>query len=281
LGTKNPDGTCKSQSDYEDDFDAITADSGSKFVRGYSASDCKSAASIMPAAKAKGFKVVLGIWPDVEESFNADLDAIKGVAGKYADNIYAVTVGSETLYRGNFTGSELGDKIDKVRTSLKGVTSTPIKIGTADSWNKFADGTGDEAIPHCDIIMVNAFAYWQGQTLSNATATYFDDLMQAFTHIQSVVGGASKGPELWNGETGWPTDGGSDFKAAKAGTENAKAYYQQAVCGIIDWGFNAFYFEAFDEPWKPDSVGDGGAAADEKHWGAMTADRGVKFNLKC
>jgi glucan 1,3-beta-glucosidase len=75
--------------------------------------------------------------------------------------------------------------------------------------------------------------------------------------------------------------GGSDFKAAKAGTENAKAYYQQAVCGIIDWGFNAFYFEAFDEPWKPDSVGDGGAAADEKHWGAMTADRGVKFNLKC
>jgi exo-beta-1,3-glucanase (GH17 family) len=62
LGTKNPDGTCKSQSDYEDDFDAITADSGSKFVRGYSASDCKSAASIMPAAKAKGFKVVLGIW---------------------------------------------------------------------------------------------------------------------------------------------------------------------------------------------------------------------------
>jgi exo-beta-1,3-glucanase (GH17 family) len=80
------------------------------------------------------------------------LDAIKGVAGKYADNIYAVTVGSETLYRGNFTGSELGDKIDKVRTSLKGVTSTPIKIGTADSWNKFADGTGDEAIPHCDIM---------------------------------------------------------------------------------------------------------------------------------
>ena len=55
--------------------------------------------------------------------------------------------------------------------------------------------------------MVNAFAFWQGQALNNATKTYFDDVMQAFGHIQSIAGGVNKAPELWNGETGWPTDG--------------------------------------------------------------------------
>lgn len=57
LGTKNPDGSCKVQRDYEDDFDAIKREPGATLVRGYSASDCEFAANILPAAKANGFKV--------------------------------------------------------------------------------------------------------------------------------------------------------------------------------------------------------------------------------
>lgn len=62
LGTKEPSGACKTQKDYELDFDAIKSNSGASIVRGYSASDCDSAKNILPAAKSKGFKVVLGIW---------------------------------------------------------------------------------------------------------------------------------------------------------------------------------------------------------------------------
>lgn len=62
LGTKKKDGTCKYQSDYEEDFDAILAESGSTLVRGYSASDCNFAENVLPAAQKKGFKVVMGIW---------------------------------------------------------------------------------------------------------------------------------------------------------------------------------------------------------------------------
>lgn len=64
LGTKQPSGSCKTQADYEDDFDAIKSSSGATIVRGYSASDCDSAKNILPAAKSKGFKVVLGIWSE-------------------------------------------------------------------------------------------------------------------------------------------------------------------------------------------------------------------------
>ncbi|KAF2761770.1 putative glucan 1,3-beta-glucosidase [Pseudovirgaria hyperparasitica] len=276
LGTKMGDGNCKSQSDYEADFEAISSHSGSKLVRGYAASDCDAAKNILPAAKSKGFQVVLGIWPDVQESFDADTKAITEHAGDYADQIYGVTVGSETLYRGNFTGEELLSKIKEV----KGMLGDKIKVGTADSWNKWADGTGDAVIKGgVDMIFVNAFGYWQGQDINNATHTYADDLMQAFKHIQSVAGNTNI--ELWNGETGWPTDGATDYEDAKAGTNNAKRYYDEGVCGLIGWGYNVFSFEAFDEPWKPSSVGDNGQAKDETKWGVMKADRTPKFELDC
>ena len=62
LGAKQPNGDCKMRDDYEADFDAIAADSGSTVVRIYAASQCDSAKEILPAAKSKGFQVVLGIW---------------------------------------------------------------------------------------------------------------------------------------------------------------------------------------------------------------------------
>jgi glucan 1,3-beta-glucosidase len=216
--------------------------------------------------------------PDVEDSFQKDLSAITSVASSYASTIYAVTVGSETLYRGNFTGAELASKLRTVKSALpKG-----IKVGTADSWNKFADGTGDALIGTADILMLNAFAFWQGAAAGRpATKTYFDDMFQAITHIERVAGGADKAPELWNGETGWPTAQGTDYEDAKGGLENAQTFYQQGFCALLDWGFNAFYFEAMDELWKPKSVGDNGKAADETAWGGMSADRKAKFSLKC
>jgi glucan 1,3-beta-glucosidase len=77
------------------------------------------------------------------------------------------------------------------------------------------------------------------------------------------------------------TAGGSNYGPAVASTENAADYYKSAVCGILAWGVDVFYFEAFDESWKPDTKGDNGQMQDEKHWGAMTADRKPKFDLSC
>lgn len=253
LGTKKADGSCKYQADYESDFDAIQSNSGATVVRGYSASDCNCAQQILPAAAAKGFKVVLGVWPDTEESFDADKKALSSYVPKYKEQVYAVTVGSETLYRGNFTGEQLLDKINNVKQLLGG----DVKVGTADSWNKYNDGTADPLIKGgVDLLLANGFSYWQGAAAGrDAIDVYFDDMQQALGHIQELSGSLDA-IEFWNGETGWPTDGGSDYEAAKAGTQNAKQYYQEAFCGLLDWGVNAFYFEAFDEPWKPESVGD-------------------------
>ena len=142
LGNKKADGSCKYQADYEDDFSAIQGASGSTIVRIYSASDCNTAQQILPAAKAKNFKVVLGVWPDTDASLALDKTALQTYVGQSTDQVYAVTVGSETMYRGNFTGPELLLRINDVR----GVLPKGVKVGTADSWNKFADGTADAII---------------------------------------------------------------------------------------------------------------------------------------
>jgi glucan 1,3-beta-glucosidase len=200
-------------------------------------------------------------------------------APQYKDQVYAVTVGSETMYRGNFTGATLLSKIKDVKSQLANANVGGIKIGTADSWNKYQDGTADPLIKEVDILLCNGFSYWQGQTIQNATKSVFDDMMQAFGHIQSVSGSLTK-PELWVGETGWPTDG-SKYQNAVPGVSSAETYWSQAICGLTAWGVNVFSFEAFDEPWKPVSTGQDGSVADETHWGVFNADRSPKYKTTC
>ncbi|RDW67014.1 glucan 1,3-beta-glucosidase [Coleophoma crateriformis] len=240
LGNKKTDGTCKFQPDWEADFSAINTDSGSKVVRIYAASDRDTAKSILPAAEKTGGQY----------------------APQYKDKVYAITVGSETLYRGNFTGETLLAKIKDTKSAV----GSGFKVSTAESWNKFMDGTADALITGgADILLCDAFFCWQGQPIGNATASFFDDITQAFGHIQSVAGSAP--PELWVGETGWPS-AGSTYQNAVPDMTSAKTYWDKAICGILAWGVNVFFFEAFDEPWKPVSVGQDGSVADETHWGA-------------
>lgn len=81
------------------------------------------------------------IRPDVDEAYEQDKAALKQAIPANPDAVYAITVGSEALYRGNLTGPELLTKINDMEATFPGV-----KVGTADSWNKYADGTADALI---------------------------------------------------------------------------------------------------------------------------------------
>ena len=74
-----------------------------------------------------------------EPSFKGDWAAIQKAIPGDEDVIHAIPVGSETLYRGDLTGPQLHTYISHVMDNVpKGVL-----VGTAESWNKLADGTGD------------------------------------------------------------------------------------------------------------------------------------------
>ena len=142
-----------------------------------------------------------------DASFQKDFAALKKAVPGYEDVIEAITVGSETLYRGDQTGPSLHNYIGLVANQFKSIT-----VGTADSWNKFADGTADdlfttntEAAPLVTYVLANAFAYWQGTVVDQAYKTYFDDMSGAMEHIQKVAGDNADKIRVINGETGWPT----------------------------------------------------------------------------
>ena len=96
------------------------------------------------------------------------MDEFFTYASKYQDVIYAVTVGSEALYRNQtkpdappnalpagLSGDDLANAIETFhnRTIDAGLEGK-YKIGTADSWNKFQDGTAIPVVqsPYVDIL---------------------------------------------------------------------------------------------------------------------------------
>lgn len=275
LGNVNPDGSCKTTQNYMDELNTLK--SHSKLVRTYTSSGCKTAQAILPAAVELDFQVVLNAWADVDTDYDNDKAAIESALAdsNNAAAVYAITVGSEALYRETITAEKLLEKIQDMQK-----TFPSMKVGTVDSWNKFQDGTADPIIKGgVKFFMANAFSYWQGQAIANASHSYLDDLYQAFGHIQNVAG--TTDIEIWNGETGWPSDGGANYGSAVASTANAKTFYQKGVCAALAWGFNVFYFEAFDEPGKAAAKGDNGELASEAHWGAFKADRSSKGIVGC
>lgn len=94
---------------------------------------------------------------DNEESYQKDKATIKDVLKKdqeYEKHIYAFTVGSEGLYRQQQhredpkDNTDLGYGAEEILGRIQDLKKDfgHIKVGTADSWNKFQDGTADPLI---------------------------------------------------------------------------------------------------------------------------------------
>jgi len=276
IGTLNPpgqDNTCKTTSDFVKDLNLIKKNTGSTTVRIYTTSQCDAAANLLPALKQTNTKAIIGIWPTPPDHFDAEIKALTNNIKSFSDQVVAVTVGSEVLYRKEMTAVQLAAAIDRVRTALEGL-GVDKPVGTADSWNLFINDSVNPVIKASDIILANAFSYWQGMKMDNATHSFFDDIMQALQHVQDVK--KTIDVDFWVGETNWPT-GGADFEASVPSVTNAAAYWKDAVCGMLAWGINVFIFEAFDEPWKPAAKNNDV----EQHWGAMDVRGSPKYDLSC
>jgi len=146
VGNTNADGSCKKQSDFEADFKAIKGNSQSTLVRTYSSSDqygnaCNTPSAILPAAKAQGVQVLLGMWPD-GGAYNKEKKPIQDAnIAQYGSTVFGITVGSEGMYRGTYDASSLLGWLSDMKSTFPNT-----KIGTADSWNCWNNGSMDSII---------------------------------------------------------------------------------------------------------------------------------------
>ncbi|CCE61637.1 hypothetical protein TPHA_0A05630 [Tetrapisispora phaffii CBS 4417] len=280
LGVKNNDGTCKSVSQFESDLELLKGYTDT--VKVYAASDCNTLQNLGPAAEAEGFKLFLGVWPTDDSHFQAEIAALRTyLPALKQSTIAGFLVGSEALYREDLTASELADKINQVRDVVADINDSDgssysgKQVGTVDSWNVLVAGYNAAVIEASDFVMANAFSYWQGQTMNNASYSFFDDIMQALQTIQTTKG--STDITFWVGETGWPSEG-TNYENAYPSVDNAKTFWQQGICAMRAWGVDVVVFEAFDEDWKPNTSGTSDV---EKHWGVFTSDDTLKYSLDC
>mgnify|MGYP003365488496 FL=1 len=280
IGVKNNDGTCKSTSDYETELQVLK--SYTSTIKVYAASDCNTLQNLGPAAEAEGFSVFVGVWPNDDAHFQAEQDALKAYLPNIKkDTVAGFLVGSEALYRDDLTASQLAEKINTIRTLIESINDSQgssysgKQVGTVDSWNVLVAGYNSPVIEASDFVMANAFSYWQGQTMNNASYSFFDDIMQALQTIQTTKG--STDITFWVGETGWPTDG-TNFESAYPSVDNAKQFWKEGICAMRAWGVNVIVFEAFDEDWKPNTSGTSDV---EKHWGVWTSENALKYSLDC
>lgn len=280
LGVKDNAGNCKTALEYASDFARLKPYTNT--VKVYAVSDCNTLQVLGPAAEAAGFQVIFGIWPTDDAHFQAEKLALQQYLPTISKGTVKVfTVGSEALYRGDLSAQQLASDIGLVKLLLKGISDKngelygSVPVGTVDLWNVLVDGGSLPAIQASDFVFANAFSYWQGQTMQNASYSFFDDIMQALQTIQTAKG--STDIDFWVGETGWPTEGTS-FEALQPLVANAELFWKEAVCAIRAWGINVCVFEAFDEAWKPNTSGTSDV---EKHWGVFDANGSLKYPLTC
>lgn len=280
LGVKDNNGNCKTVAEFESDFKTLA--STSKIIKTYAVSDCNTLQNLGPAAEEEGFQLMLGIWPTDDAHFQAEQDALTAYLPKISvSTVKVFLVGSEALYRGDLTASELADKMSTIKKLVAGIKDkngdsfSSVPVGFVDSWNVLVDDGSQPAIKAADFTFANAFSYWQGQTSQNASYSFFDDIMQALQKIQTAKG--STDIDFWVGETGWPSEG-TAFESAQPSVENAKKFWQNAICALRAWGINVGVFEAFDEAWKPDTSGTSDV---EKHWGVWDSNNNLKYPIGC
>lgn len=251
-------------------------------------------------------KVMLGVWISgakaAHDAENQDqIQRCVALVSQYDDLVAAVSVGNETLDDWSNVKTPPADLAAYI-TQVRGLVHQPVT--TDDSWLPFMlgkDGTTDygdviRVAQAADFLSLHVYAFadayyeswdWQqkavpeadrAMAMMNAAIAYSKEAVHG---VHETMLGRNLDIPLIIGEWGWKsatsaTDTSPRERAIErwfAHPVNQKIFYD----AIIDWVYGkardadspaiAFYFEAFDEPWK--DVDD--------NWGLFDVSRTPKY----
>ena len=219
-------------------------------------------ARIPELARRHGLAVTAGIWLDPAVSPAAAranavrLRELAGVVEQNANVTHAI-VGNETLLAGDWTLAELGAVLDRMRASLD------VPVGTAEPWHVWMETP--ELADHVDFIAVHLLPYWEGIRVDAAVehvVARMQDLQARFPNKPIVIG-----------EVGWPSFGRARADAVPS-LRNAATFARRFLRAAEERGYDYFFLEAFDQPWKRADEGSVGA-----YWGVYDVDRRARLDL--
>lgn len=237
------DGSCKTQSDWENDFRMMQSLTGYfSSMRVYASSDCNTLANAVPAAIATGGQILVGVWTEDDAHYGAEKAALLSAVQTYGfDWIVAVSVGSEDLYRGDTTASTLAQQVYDVRGMLSTVSgySTDVQVGHVDTWTAWVDGANTAVIEACDFIGTDGYPYFQN-TEANSIDDAYNLFWDSITSVRNTVSATGSSAWVWVTESGWPTSGPTENLAVPS-IANAQQYWSTAACSAFAAGHTFWY----------------------------------------
>ena len=215
------------------------------------------------AKEIYGYRIIAGCWISAgysDEQIKQELDALIGIANNGWCDV--AVVGSECLYRGDFTQEQITNYIKYVKD---GINDKSIPVTTSDTAGSMLSAAS--LAEQCDVIMVTYYPFFEGQSIKNATATLkamYERLKEKYPDKEIIIS-----------ETGWPSDGSAEG-AAVPSEANAAEYFKEVYAWSEAENIEVVYFSAFDEGWKVEgSFGDIGT-----HWGHFTSSGVLKESYR-
>lgn len=237
-------GACKTTSDWLTSFRGISSSPGGfKTVRLYASSDCNALANAVPAALQTKTKIVVGIWTEDSDHYNAEKQALLSAIAQYGHGwIQAISVGSEDLYRGDSTAVEIAIQVYDVRGMVR-AQGVNVPVGHVDTWTSWTNPGNNAVITASDFIGMDAYPYFQAAPIQDAVGIF----MQNLTNTEAYVHSVKRGVPLWITETGWPVSGETYGGVAVASVDNARTYWEGLMCSGLLSRYNVLWY--VDSDW--------------------------------
>ncbi len=280
-GAKNP-----SYEEILEDLNILSKDDMFQMIRLYDSGENSEMVLKIIKEHNINIKVLLGIWLDAELSAHetcawltepipqVKLDANKQInlkqiakgielANAYPNIVCAVNVGNESLVEWNdhkVSPDTIISYVNHVKSSIK----QPVTV--ADNYKWWAEH-GAELSKAVDFISIHVYPVWEGKDIDEGmayTIANVEEVKKALPDSKMVIT-----------EAGWATVA-SEF-GERANEEKQLKYYNELMAWADSMNITTFFFEAFDEDWKGETINPLGA---EKHWGIFTVDRKPKLVMK-
>jgi exo-beta-1,3-glucanase (GH17 family) len=263
VAANNPDGSCKSQADWETAFNTLKGLPGYfTSVRLYASSDCDTLENAVPAALATGIQILVGVWTEDDTHYNNEKQALLNAILQHGSSwIIAVSVGSEDLYRGNTSPATLASQINDVRGMIRSVGANQ-QVGHVDTWTAWVNSTNNAVITASDFVGMDGYPYFQGAAIQDGANVFWQSVQDTRNAVNSV----KPGTQVWITESGWPVSGPSDGSGVPS-ISNAQAYWTNVACAAFEQA-HTFWYVYQDYSASPS-------------FGVVDANRNPIYNLAC
>ncbi|KAJ0401049.1 hypothetical protein ATCC90586_004154 [Pythium insidiosum] len=237
-------------------------------IRIYSLTDCNAARLVLPAAKAVGVRVELGLWVGADDTvFEAEKSELQALLRRRdlvtSSFVSSIHVGSEAVYRREISVAKSIELFSEIKT-LVSASGLAIPVTIAEVGDVYMAHT--ELFDAVDFVSANMFPFWENVDIANA-ASHMDKRMERI-----ISEAARRGKDVVISETGWAS-GGVHAKASQASPANAARYLSEFYDLARAKRWKYFYFAGFDNEWvAPDDV--------EAHFGIFHQNRTMKDEFR-